>query len=575
MEVTNLFNDFLSLIEESVESNGIWREYPVDLLTFFKSDRFLKESPYEGKQTELLETLNQIMWWKLTGDPKFCKEELREVLEAIVLFGKGAGKDFLISGFMAYMSYLLCCIRDPHAYFNFGQDEPIDLINVAINSNQANEVFFKKLKARLRNCSWFTEVKHRQPIAYNEFQVTRNKIRFYKNITCHSAHSEAEAYEGFNPLVIIFDEYGGYTPENAKNGYDILKTSASTRYNSKYLMIFISYPRSENCPMYTKYSEAVKDTSGTMWSIRGATWEVNLKVSRETFNKQYEDDPETAEMMLECKPPSHSEGLFKFPERIDEVTVWGRHSQNFNLIVEDVITTRTLANGEQRHFVGLQLHNLQLDSQFTYYLGGDCGVTGDSYVLCLGHGEPVETQVIEDGVTITKWINKPVEDLILEWRPNKQERLPVDLLNIADIIEQICQQVYVKKALFDKFNSAETVQRLISYGVDAEDKAFTNAFQLKIYQNGKSLIYGGNVELLDYKPRDPKVCTPNEELKAIKLINGNKIDHDSKVGDKIVGKDYSDARMGFIWLCSSDPPEDIKYFSMPLIAGARRGSAMR
>ena len=71
MEVTNLFNDFLSLIEESVESNGIWREYPVDLLTFFKSDRFLKESPYEGKQTELLETLNQIMWWKLTGDPKF------------------------------------------------------------------------------------------------------------------------------------------------------------------------------------------------------------------------------------------------------------------------------------------------------------------------------------------------------------------------------------------------------------------------------------------------------------------------------------------------------------------------
>ena len=32
-------------------------------------------------------------------------------------------------------------------------------------------------------------------------------------------------------------------------------------------------------------------------------------------------------------------------------------------------------------------------------------------------------------------------------RPNKQERLPVDLLNIADIIEQICKEVYVKKAL--------------------------------------------------------------------------------------------------------------------------------
>lgn len=572
MKVANLFEDFLNLIDESVESSGVWREYPVDLITFFKSENFLKETPYEGKQTELLETLNKIVWWKFTGDEKFCEEELREVIEAIVLFGKGSGKDFLISGFMAYMAYMLCCVRDPHEYFHFGQDEPIDLINVAINSNQANEVFFKKLKARLRNCKWFKEVKHRQPTSFNEFQVTRNKIRLYKNITCHSAHSEAEAYEGFNPLIIIFDEYGGYTYENAKNGYDILKTSAATRYNSKYLMIFISYPRSENCPMYSKYKEALKDTSGTMWAIKGTTWEVNLKVNKETFKKQYEDDPETTATMIECKPPLHFEGLFKFPERIDEVTVWGKHSQQHGLVVEDVITTRTLANGEQRHFVGLQLHNLKLDPQYTYYLGGDCGVTGDSYVLCLGHGEAVEAHVIENGEQVVRWINKPVEDLILEWRPNRKERLPVDLLNISDVIEQICQMVYVKKALFDKFNSAETAQRLISYGVDAEDKAFTNAFQLKIYQNGKSLIYGGNVELLDHRPRDPRVCSPNEELKAIKLVNGTKIDHDNKVGDKLVGKDYSDARMGFIWLCSSDPPDSVKNFSIPTIIGARRGS---
>lgn len=561
----------MDLVEESIGSGGMWREYPVDLLTFFKSEKFLNETPYEGKQTELLETLNKIIWWKLTGNEKYCEEDLREVLEAIILFGKGSGKDFLISGFMAYMAYLLCCMSDPHEFLSFGKDEPIDLINVAINSNQANEVFFKKLKARLRNCSWFKEVKHRQPTAYNEFQVMRNKIRFYKNITCHSAHSEAEAYEGFNPLIVIFDEYGGYAPENAKNGYDILKTSASTRYGTKYLLIFISYPRSENCPMYTKYKEALKDTSGTMWHITGATWEVNLKVKREDIEKQYEDDPETMEMMIECKPPSHSEGLFKFPERIDEVTMWGRHAQNQDLVIEETVTKRTLANGEEKHFIGLQLHNLRLDPQYTYYLGGDCGVTEDSYVLCLGHGEPVEAQVVENGEVITKWINKPIEDLILEWRPNKKERLPVDLLNVADIIEQICQQVYVKKALFDKFNSAETVQRLISYGVDAEDKAFSNPFQLKIYQNGKSLIYGGNVQLLDYKPKNPKICPPNEELKAVKLINGNKIDHDNKIGDKLVGKDFSDARMSFIWLCSSDPPDSVKNFSMPLIMGAQRG----
>jgi hypothetical protein len=570
LDTVSLFNDFLSMVEERIEANGIWREYPVDLLTFFKSKNFLNENPYPGKQTELLETLNKVVWYKLTEDEKLCPTHLQEVMEIIAMFGKGSGKDFLISGFMAYMAYILCCMYDPHKYFNFGQDEPIDLINVAINSNQANEVFFKKLKARLRNCKWFREVKHRAPESYNEFQVTRNKIRFYKNITCHSAHSEAESYEGFNPLIVVFDEYGGYTQENAKKCYDILKTSASTRYNNKYLLVFISYPRSENCPMYTKYKEAENSSSGSMWCTRGTTWEVNLKVNKDTFKKDYEKDPESAAMYLECIPPKHSEGLFKFPERIDAVTILGKQAQNHDLIVEEIITTRTLKTGEERHFIGLQLHNLNLNPQYVYYIGGDCGVTGDTYVICLGHGEPVEVEAVENGEKITKWINKPVEDLILEWRPDKKERLPVDLLNVADILDQICQQVYVKKALFDKFNSAEIVQRLMSYGVEAEDKAFSNPFQLQIYQNGKSVIYSGNIELLDYKPRYNDVASPNEELKAIKLINGNKIDHDNKLGDKRVGKDYSDARMAFIWMCTTDEPEAIEHYSMPILMGARR-----
>ena len=148
--------------------------------------------------------------------------------------------------------------------------------------------------------------------------------------------------------------------------------------------------------------------------------------------------------------------------------------------------------------------------------------------------------------------------------------MPVDLLNVSEIIAQICSQVYVKKALFDKFNSAEIVQRLISFGVDATDTSFTNQFQLKIYQNAKSLIYAGNVELLDYKSRYADVASPNEELKAIKLINGNKIDHDSKLGDKKVGKDFSDARMAFVWLCSNEPPESVSNFAMPVILGTKR-----
>jgi hypothetical protein len=174
-------------------------------------------------------------------------------------------------------------------------------------------------------------------------------------------------------------------------------------------------------------------------------------------------------------------------------------------------------------------------------------------------------QCIENDMLVNKYVNKPVEDLILEWRPSKKDRLPVDLINVADTIERICKQVFVKKALFDKFNSAEVVQRLMACGVEAEDKNWSNPFQMQVYTNLKSMIYTGQISLLDYKPRYTDKLCPNEELKAIKIINGTKIDH-----DKDKSKDYSDARAGAVYICSTDEPILQTHFAMPVISGARR-----
>lgn len=563
-KLENLLSDLINLAEDKKEHKGIWREQPVDLITFFKSPQFLGESPYPGKQTELLQNVNDIIWWKLTRNEKLCPENLREITEVVAMFGKGSGKDFLASGILAWVSYLLCCMNNPHKYFGFGQDEPIDLINVALNAYQANNVFFKKFKARLLNCKWFKRV-NSFPQAYNEFQLTKNQIRFYKNITAHSAHSEADSFEGFNPLIVIFDEIGGFEYQNAENSYATLRSSAVSRFNDRMLLIFISFPRSEDDFMMKKYRECIEKGDKQVFAMIGKSWEVNPKISRESLQKDYDRDPEGSKMKYECIPPAYRDGLFQFPEKIDECTKIGKASQCQGLIVQEKITTRTLRTGEQRHFIGLELYNLYLDPSYVYYLGGDCGVTTDSYCISLFHAEPTLVQVVENGETVEKWFNKPVEDLILEWRPSKKDRLPVDLLNVADVLEQICKMVHVKKALFDKFNSAEVVQRLMMYGVEAEDKNWSNPFQLQLYQNAKALIYTGQVELLDYKSRYEDVLSPNDELKALKIINGNKIDHDA---DK--SKDFSDARVAAIWLCSMDEPQAVQHFSLPIIAGARR-----
>jgi hypothetical protein len=107
----------------------------------------------------------------------------------------------------------------------------------------------------------------------------------------------------------------------------------------------------------------------------------------------------------------------------------------------------------------------------------------------------------------------------------------------------------------------------MTYGVEAEDKNWSNPFQLQLYQNAKGLIYTGQCSLLDYQSRYENVLSPNEELKALKIINGNKIDHDS---DKC--KDFSDARVGFMFTCSGDEVEATEHFAMPVITGAKRGT---
>ena len=573
--LSGLLNDFLVMTKDKNSETEMWREKPVDLLTFFRDDRFLNEQPFPGKQTQFLEFIGNLLWYKLDVDKSVCPPIYRNINEYAALFGKGSGKDFLASGILVYVCYLLCCMNDPHRYFGFGQDEPIDLINVAINSYQANNVFFKKFRARITNCKWFKKVLHNptevaKPLP-NEFQITKSQIRFYKNITAHSIHSDAgSSFEGFSPLVVIFDEIGGFEIERAKSCYNTLRSSAVTRYNDKIFLLFISFPRSADDFMMTKFNQYADGTDNQVHGMRGASWEVNPNIKEDSLAviKDYETDPEGARMRYETIPPLYRNGLFQFPEKIDDVVSIGKSSQCPALIIQEKITTRQLHNGEERHFIGLELFNLTLNPAFTYYIGGDAGVKTDSYIVTLYHAETVHTEVIENGELVTKAMNKPIEDLILEWRPNKKDRLPVDLINVADILEMICQQVFVKKAIFDKFNSAEVVQRLMQYGVEAEDKSWSNPFQLQIYQHLKGLIYTGLIELLDYKSMyegQLKVLSPNEEIKALKIINGIKIDHDP---DKT--KDFSDARAGAIYICSTDEAVEITNFAMPLIVGAKR-----
>lgn len=558
--LSNLFDDVIAMAESENNSMGVWREQPVGLVQFFKE--FLGESPFPGKQTELLETVEKI----LAKDELPEGEELKLVTEFAAMWGKGSGKDFIISGIVAYIPYRLNCMNDPQGYFGFGQGEPIDIINLAKNAKQAENVFFTKLKARLKSCTWFKKV-DRKPLAYNEYQEKKDTIVFYNEIRAFSGHSEAGSFEGFNPLVGIFDEVGDFEYSLAEFCYDTIRSSAMSRYGKRALLLFISFPRSSEDFMMYKYNQGQDEEFPEVMSSRGASWDINTNINRDDLEMDYRKDPEGSRMRYECVPPKQRGGFFQYPDRIDDCVKAGKGS---SVMLEETILTTTLEDGQERHFVGYNVElfkeTLELDQSRTYYLGLDGGIEKDMYTLSLFHAETIYEEVIEGGESVLKPRNKPVEDILVKWKPDTVNKLPVNVQNTIDIVEAICEKVYVKKALMDKFNSGAMVQKLMEFGVEADDKVFSNPFQLAIYTQFKNLAYTGHIELLDLDDESKdKKDNPNDNMKHILLVNGVKIDH-----EKDREKDTCDARVTSVYLCATDDPEEDTNYAMPMIAGAKR-----
>lgn len=548
----NLFDDVIAMAESENNTMGQWREKPVGLVEFFVD--YLGEKPFDGLQTDLLHVVEKV----LAKDELPEDDKLRKVTEIAAMWGKGSGKDFIISGIVAYIPYRLNCMNDPQGYFGFGKGEPIDIINLAKNAKQAENVFFTKLKARLNGCKWFKKV-DRKPTAYNEYQEKKDTIVFYNEIRAFSGHSEAGSFEGFNPLVGIFDEVGDFEWELAEFAYDTIRSSAMSRYGKRALLMFISFPRSSEDFMMYKYNQGQDDEFEEVMSSRGASWEINTNIKREDLEMDYQKDPESAAMRYECRPPKQRGGFFQYPDRIDDCVILSKENP---VMLEDTILTSTLGDGQERHFVGYNVElfkeTLELDASKTYYLGLDGGIAKDMYTLSLFHAETIYDEVIEGGESVLKPRNKPVEDILISWKPDSKNKVPVSVQNTIDIVEAICERVYVKRALMDKFNSGAMVQKLNEFGVEADDKVFSNPFQLAIYTQFKNLAYTGHLELLD-------VETPNDMMKHILLVNGVKIDH-----EKDREKDTADARVTAVYLCATDDPEEDVNFSMPVLAGASR-----
>ena len=88
------------------------------------------------------------------------------------MLGKGAGKDLMCSYVLAWLSCIILCLEDPLGYFEFPTGESLDMMNVACSADQANKVFFTKLKQRMSRL-WFQRFSPKISDGIIEFPGTR------------------------------------------------------------------------------------------------------------------------------------------------------------------------------------------------------------------------------------------------------------------------------------------------------------------------------------------------------------------------------------------------------------------
>ena len=280
-----MFEDIIDLL-----GGDEFDEKPVAIEEFVTSENYLGLPPLSKYQYDSIKAMSQI-YKKQTlinvyGERDGLDRWKQTCNEVILQLGKGSGKDYMSTISVAYIVYLLLCLKDPQKYYGKPPGDAIDILNIAINSEQAKNVFFKGFKMRLDKSPWFQ----------GKYTPTAGAVTFDKGITCHSGHSERESWEGYNVLMVILDEISGFATEStsghdqAKTAsaiYDMYRASVDSRFPDFGKVVLLSFPRYKNDYIQTRYNAVVADKTV---ETRSYTFKLDEEIETYTSDQEKEDN---------------------------------------------------------------------------------------------------------------------------------------------------------------------------------------------------------------------------------------------------------------------------------------------
>jgi phage terminase large subunit-like protein len=545
-------SEFLSAVD-----NSEFEEIPVDLDTFLYSSDYLALdgitlSDYQKRFVEAMtliykqETVEKI--WPEDAD-RLAKTHFNEI---ILMLGKGSGKDAISAIALVRIIYLLLCLKDPAKYYGKPPGDAIHLLNVAINAQQAKNVFFKYIKTRLQQSGWFQSGGNE----IGSYRLTAESVEFQKNITAYSGHSERESWEGYNLLVCILDEIAGFSTEAETTGsgasrgktaeaiYRMYKASVSSRFPKWGKIALLSFPRFKGDFISQRYDEVIADKVTTVkshtfkihedlpdddsnmftveweedrivsykephvYALRRTTWDVNPTISIDDLKNDFIRDPVDSLGRFATMPPETIDAFFK-----DKQKIYNAFSPNRRSPFDD--------NWSFKEW-------FQADEEAEYFVHVDLAYKHDRCAVVMSH---VDQWVTVDYGNFKHHAPVVVVDAMRYWTPTSANN--VDFKEVEEYILSLIRRGFnIKLVTFDKWNSVSLRQQLkVSYGINTDLLSVAKPH----YQDLQVIL--GEDRLNGYH-NDILI----DELLGLRIIHGNKVDHPRKGS-----KDISDALCGSVY----------------------------
>jgi hypothetical protein len=546
-----MFNDFL----EALQADH-FEETPVDARTFVEGEDYLGQPPLSDIQYDIVEAMSQIyrkedlinMMGEEKGTQYYNKYTKNEI---ILQLGKGSGKDFTSTVACSYIVYKLLCLKDPAKYFGKPSGDAIDLINVAINAQQAKNVFFKGFKSKIERSPWFA----------GKYNAKADSVEFDKSITVYSGHSERESHEGLNLLLAVLDEISGFASEvgtgneqgkTADNIYKAFRGSVDSRFPDLGKVVLLSFPRYPGDFISERYDDVIAEKEiierthkftinpllpedspdnsfeiswdedqitsykyPGVFALKRPTWEVNPTRKIDDFMIAFMTDLGDAMMRFACVPTFASDAFFKQAEKVRSCMTLRNPVDNFKRFDEA----------------------FKPDPTKKYYVHADLAQKHDKCAVAIAHVEKwVNIQVINNYEQVAPIV---VVDAVAWWEPKIEG--PVNLSEVKQWIQNLRRIGFdIGLVSFDRWQSFDIQNELKQVGM----KTDTVSVAKKHYEDMAMLVYEERLAM-------PAIELLFDELTQLKIMKNDRVDHPRKKS-----KDLADAVCGAIFGAISHTPKN-------------------